>query len=92
MRCVASSRGIIVVKLRLSRHFVHRASASHLFVSHHLGAAFTVVEVVSDANHAHGGDVVGGSGLDRASTSQAPKHLDGDGRSLSRVHAVSVAR
>ena len=35
----------------------------HLFVADHLCAAFTVVEVVCDANHSHGADVVGGSSL-----------------------------
>jgi hypothetical protein len=36
----------------------------HLFVADHLCAAFAVVEVVSDANHSHGTDVVGRSSLD----------------------------
>jgi len=35
----------------------------HLFVADHLCAAFAVVEVVCDANHTHGADVVGGSSL-----------------------------
>jgi hypothetical protein len=35
----------------------------HLFVADHLCTAFAVVEVVCDANHSHGADVVGGSSL-----------------------------
>lgn len=70
---------------------VATATAAHLLVTDHLGAAFAVVEVVGDADHAHGGDVVGGGGLDGAGTSHAAKHLDrGDGE-LYGVHAVSVA-
>ena len=58
------------------------ASLIHLFVADHLRTAFAVVEVVCDANHSHGGDVVGGSGLDGASASHAAKHLDrGDRKS-----------
>lgn len=37
--------------------------AFHLFVADHLCAAFAVVEVVGDAHHAHGSDVVGGGGF-----------------------------
>ena len=64
---------------------------ARLFVADHLGAALAVVEVVGNANHAHGGDVVGGCGLDRASAAHAAQHRDGDDGSVGGIHAVSVA-
>lgn len=96
MRCrkwSGASRFIVHKKKRLYR--ICRSPVlrfAHLFVTDHACASITVVEVVGDSDHSHRGDVVGRSGLNRASASHAAKHLDGDDRSLSRVHAVSVAR
>lgn len=64
-----------------------------LLVAHHLGAPLAVVEVVRDADHAGGADVVGRRRLDGARAAHAAQHLDGgDGSCGSRVHAVSEAR
>jgi hypothetical protein len=82
----------VVCHLRTSFFKLVVDDVNHLFVADHLCATFAVVEVVGDANHAHGADVVGGGGLYGASASHAAKHLDrGDGKS-DCVHAVSVAR
>lgn len=47
----------------------------NLFVAHNLGASLTVVEVVRDAHHASGAEVVGGCRFDGASASHAAENL-----------------
>jgi hypothetical protein len=69
---------------------VMACSVGRLFVADHLGAARAVVQVVGDADHAHGGDVVGGGGLDGAGAAHAAQHRDGDDGAVG-IHAVSVA-
>lgn len=64
---------------------------SSLFVADNLGAPLAVVEVVSDADHAHGAGVVGRGGLDGTSAAHAAQDLDGGDGLLNGVHAGSVA-
>ena len=70
-----------------------RATAGRSFVPGHLGAPLAVVEVVGDADHARGRDVVGRRRLDGARAPQAAQHLDRDHRAAtaSGVHAVPRA-
>lgn len=74
-----------------SSSHAHEPGTGDLFVADHLGAALAVVEVVGNADHAHGADVVGGCGLDRTSAAHAAQHRDGDDGSVRGIHAVSVA-
>lgn len=53
-----------------------------LGVPDHLGTPLAVVQVVSDADHAHCADIVCSGGLDRASTAQAAQDLDRGSRQL----------
>lgn len=73
------------------RVLIHGPPAANLFVANHGGTALAVVKVVGNADHAHGGDVVGGRRLDGASAAHAAQHRDGDDGSVRGIHAVSVA-
>lgn len=58
-----------------------------LFVSHELGAALAVVEVVGDAHHAGCAGVVGRCRLGRSSAPHAAQHQHGGAWSRRRVHS-----
>lgn len=89
-RCVAAAdqvncwlRGVLCVE----RDGEEVSPSRRLFVSHDLGAALAVVEVVGDAHHAGCACVVGRRRLGRSSAPHAAQHQHGGAWSRRRVHS-----